>query len=182
MAFQISPGIQVSEINLTAVVPAVATTAGAIAGDFKWGPVESPVLTTSENDVVLQFNEPNPLRATDFFVAKNFLSYGNQLWVSRAVNQDTVTENAAAKNAISASNTSITFIKNEDDYLANHETAGIAGVGPWVAKYPGALGNSLKVSVCPSKIAWQSHLSDTIAAVQGNTTITTTNAKFSQPK
>ena len=39
MAFQVSPGVNVSEIDLTTVVPSVATTTGAIAGVFRWGPV-----------------------------------------------------------------------------------------------------------------------------------------------
>ena len=34
MAFQISPGVNVSEIDQTTVVPAVLTTAGAFAGKF----------------------------------------------------------------------------------------------------------------------------------------------------
>jgi len=40
MAFQLSPGVLVQEKDLTNVVPAVATTAGAFVGSFKWGPVE----------------------------------------------------------------------------------------------------------------------------------------------
>ena len=34
MAFQVSPGVNVSEVDLTTVVPAVSTTTGAIAGHF----------------------------------------------------------------------------------------------------------------------------------------------------
>jgi hypothetical protein len=39
MAFQLSPGVNVSEIDLTTVVPSVLTTAGAFTGQFPWGPV-----------------------------------------------------------------------------------------------------------------------------------------------
>ena len=37
MAFLVSPGVQVKEVDLTNVVPAVATSIGAIAGPFEKG-------------------------------------------------------------------------------------------------------------------------------------------------
>ena len=38
MAFQVSPGVQVKEVDLTNVVPpAVSSTSGAFAGSFQWG-------------------------------------------------------------------------------------------------------------------------------------------------
>ena len=41
MSFLVSPGVNVREIDLTNVVPAVATSIGAIAGAFEKGPVSS---------------------------------------------------------------------------------------------------------------------------------------------
>ena len=47
MPFQVSPGVNVSEIDLTLVVPNVATSIGAMAGSFQWGPVlERTSITT----------------------------------------------------------------------------------------------------------------------------------------
>ena len=43
MAFQVSPGVQVKEIDATSVVPAVSTSIGGFAGSFNWGPVEQVV-------------------------------------------------------------------------------------------------------------------------------------------
>ena len=83
MPFQVSPGVNVSEIDLTTVVPAVSTTEGAIAGNFKWGPVNQRVLVDSEDRLVNIFNKPNANTADDFFTAANFLAYGNQLYVVR---------------------------------------------------------------------------------------------------
>lgn len=59
MAFQVSPGVNVSEIDLTTVVPATATTEGAIAGVFRWGPVNERILVSSENDLVATFGKPH---------------------------------------------------------------------------------------------------------------------------
>ena len=48
MSFLVSPGVHVREIDLTNVVPAVATSIGAIAGAFEKGPVGSVTTITSE--------------------------------------------------------------------------------------------------------------------------------------
>jgi phage tail sheath protein FI len=84
MAFQLSPGVNFSEIDLTTVVPAVATTDGAIGGVFRWGPIGERTLVDSENILVQRFGKPTNHNAETFFTAANFLAYGNRLYVSRA--------------------------------------------------------------------------------------------------
>ena len=83
MAFQVSPGVNVSEVDLSTVVPAVSTTEGAIAGVFKWGPVDSRVLVDSEETLVSRFQKPDgSLNPETFFTAANFLAYGCLLYTS----------------------------------------------------------------------------------------------------
>jgi len=166
MPFQVSPGVSVSEVDLTTVVPAVSTSIGGFAGHFLWGPVEQPVLVSSEDQLVAQFNKPNSNNYEDFFSASNFLSYSNALYVVRANN--TSQTNAYTNSANSAATL---VIKNEDDYDANY-ASGISGVGSWVAKYPGALGNSLKVSICATAAAYESTLSGTFSITANTKTIT----------
>lgn len=84
MSFQLSPGVNISEIDLTTVVPSVATTDGALAGVFRWGPIGQRVLVDSENSLVTRFGKPTNHNAETFFTASNFLSYGNRLYISRA--------------------------------------------------------------------------------------------------
>lgn len=86
MPFQLSPGVNVSEIDLTTIVPAVATTDGAIAGVFRWGPVNERVLVDRETILVERFGRPSNLNAETWFAAASFLGYGNRLHVSRAAN------------------------------------------------------------------------------------------------
>jgi hypothetical protein len=86
MPFQVSPGVNVSEIDLTTVVPAVSTTEGALAGIFRWGPVNTRVLIDSEASLVTRFGKPTNLNAETFFTAANFLSYGNKLYTVRTAN------------------------------------------------------------------------------------------------
>ena len=96
MAFQLSPGVQVTESDLTSIVPAVATSTGGFAGVFAWGPVLDPTLISSENQLVARFGRPNRDSSTvaqSFFTAANFLSYTNSLYVVRA-------DLAGAKNAV----------------------------------------------------------------------------------
>jgi len=84
MAFQLSPGVNVSEIDLTTVVPTVATSDGAVAGVFRWGPIGQRTLVDSENQLVSRFGKPTNHNPETFFTAANFLAYGNRLYVSRA--------------------------------------------------------------------------------------------------
>ena len=137
MAFQLSPGVLVSEKDLTSVVPGVASTTGAYCGDFQWGPAGEVTTISSENQLVERFFEPNDANAEGWLTAASFLAYGNNLKVVRVLDDD------AALNAVASG--SATLIKNDDDYVNNHST-GQGSNGMWAAKYPGAIGNSLKVS------------------------------------
>ena len=111
MAFQISPGVNVSEIDLTTVVPSVLTTAGAFAGTFRWGPANKVVLVDSEITLTKTFGEPDSNSAVSFFTSAGFLAYGNNLSVVRAVG-------TSAKNATSNTSNQI-FIANRDIFEAN---------------------------------------------------------------
>jgi hypothetical protein len=142
MAFQVSPGVNVTEVDATTVVPAVSTSTGAIAGGFQWGPVDVPRLVSSEDELVELFGKPNADTYLTFFTAANFLSYSNSLFVSRAA---AATLNSAVTLNVSSSGANVT-VKNEEDYFNNHFTASSADFY-FAARYPGSLGNSLKIAV-----------------------------------
>ena len=144
MAFQISPGVNVSEVDLTTVVPSTLTTAGAFAGTFQWGPANQIKLIDSEITLAQTFGKPNSNTATSFFTAANFLAYGNNLQVVRAVGTGTLNADANTANA----NIQIT---NEDTYEATYLNSSSSNLyGPFAARYPGALGNSIEVEVFDS--------------------------------
>ena len=138
MAFQLSPGVLVTERDLTNVVPAVSTSAGGYVGYYLWGPVNQIQTVSSENQLVREFGRPTSTTTVHFHTAANFLGYGNNLQLVRVVG-------TAARNAVS-SGTAV-LVPNQDVYDASF-AAGEATVGPFAAKYPGAVGNSLKVGVC----------------------------------
>ena len=138
MAFQISPGVLVQEKDISNVVPAVATTIGGIVGNFQWGPVQEIVSIDSENELVDTFGKPTTSVFLDHMVASSFLAYGSELLVVRALDEST------AKNA--GSKGTAIIVKGEDDYESKSASA-LADVGPWVARFPGTLGNTLKVEM-----------------------------------
>jgi phage tail sheath protein FI len=140
MAFQLSPGVLVTEQDLTNVVPAVSTSAGAFVGNFAWGPAQEIVTIGSENELVSKFGGPNSTNAVDFYSAANFLAYATNLKLVRAVG-------SSARNAVGCGQTAV-LIPNqtvyEDSFSDGTETYEFA------AKYPGTKGNSLIVSICDS--------------------------------
>jgi len=139
MAFQISPGVNVSEVDLTTVIPSILTTAGAYAGNFSWGPARQVILVDNELTLIKYFGKPDSNSAISFFTAASFLSYGNNLSVVRAAN--TNSNNAAANTAFQIPN------EEEFEYLyLNTDNNNLFGA--FMARYPGVLGNSLSVAVC----------------------------------
>ena len=152
MAFQLSPGVNVSEIDLTTIVPSTATSIGGIAGNFDWGPVGEVVTISDEVFLVERFGKPDDTNYEYWFSASNFLAYSNNLKVVRAANT-TSTLNASA-------NGTGYLIKNSDDYANNYTTANTSA-GPFTARWAGDLGNSLRISICPSSQAFSSNLTVT---------------------
>ena len=219
MAFQVSPGINVSEIDLTTTVPALATTVGGFGGVFRWGPVGKFVLVDSENTLANRFGKPTSDNYETFYTAANFLSYGNALYVSRAANttgfSNTATVTLDSDTSLATSNgaalgltvgnrvqgdgipddTFVTAVSNTTTTISRAATANASALisffantttlsayagdtatvvasnvvvrnseefenkgaanatftgTEFVARYPGALGNSLKVSMCDS--------------------------------
>lgn len=175
MPFQISAGINISEIDLSTVVPAVSTTEGAIGGVFRWGPLDKIVLVDSEISLVSRYGKPSNFNAETWFTASSFLAYGNKLYVSRAANTTDETGvtgvlSAFANTAAVTSNIAL-IVKNEDDYLIK-ESAFDTDV-QYIAKYPGSLGNSLKVSVCDGANQYSSTINlKTISGAVANTSNT----------
>lgn len=92
MAF-LSPGIEIRENTTQSTVVQNATGRAAIAGKFQWGPAYQAIQITNEVELVEMFGLPDVDTADYFMSSANFLQYGNDLRVVRAVNE------AVAKNS-----------------------------------------------------------------------------------
>ena len=142
MAFQVSPGINITELDLTTVVPNVATAIGAIAGAYQWGPVMERTSVTTENTLVDVFGKPDDVTKCYFWSAANYLAYSNNLIVTRVVGTGALNA-TIGDNAPSAAGE---VVNNAEHYDSTSITNDVL----FIAKYPGALGNSLKVQVIDS--------------------------------
>ena len=129
MAFSVSPSVIVREVDASQAVPAVATPPAAMAGIFRWGPTNDPVLITSENELVNRFGKPSDKNYETFFTAADYLAYSNALYVTRA---DDGSARADSTDVVRYANNDI----NVDDSV----------YGAFEALYPGALGDSLEVA------------------------------------
>jgi phage tail sheath protein FI len=143
MAFQLSPGINISEIDLTTSVPSVSVSTGGMVGAFTWGPALTPITVGSEVDLVSMFGKPaEDVNNTyiSFFTGANFLAYSNDLIVSRAANV-TSSINATDDGAP-------IYIPNEEYWFANDRNGSTTNLtSTWAARYVGLTGNSLQIMV-----------------------------------
>lgn len=151
MAFLVSPGVEVKEIDLSDIIPSQSTSIGGYAGLFKWGPAKTLVNVGSEKELASIFSAPSSVSGDDaayessFLTAASFLKYGNFLKVSRAVDN-------TARNAVNDGSDFDYGSTMGDDFQvcfleqleARKSTFAEANVR-YMAKYPGSYGNSLKV-------------------------------------
>ena len=147
MAFLVSPGVHVREIDLTNVVPAVQTTIGAIAGPFEKGPVSSVTTVGSEEELVEVFGKPNADNFEWWFTASNFLQYADSL---RVVRPESAIVNAGEASGV--------LIRDDEHYLDSYysETGdGQVTSNDWYARSAGTWGNSLGLQVCPSRTSFR---------------------------
>jgi hypothetical protein len=149
MAFLVSPGVHVREIDLTNVVPSVQTTIGAIAGPFAKGPVSSVTTVGSEEELLQLFGKPSGTsnQFETWFSAANFLQYSDALKVVRC---ESAILNAGANSGI--------LIRDEDHYEASFST-GQGSHGEWAARTAGTWGNSIGVQICATATSFEQVLS-----------------------
>ena len=135
MAFQVSPNVLVQERDVSLFIPQVSTTAGAFVGNFNWDPAEQFVTIDSEKTLYNTFGKPDSNSYKYWFVAANFLAYGNNLQVNRIVD-------SAARNAVATGTAAL--VKNLSNYNGDlgYSAPTLTGT-EYVAKYPGSRGNSI---------------------------------------
>ena len=141
MGFQLSPGVNVSEIDLTGFVPAVATSGAGFVGQFEWGPVLD--YTTLENKKLLEkwFGKPNDTNYRDWFTCSNFLDYSNNLNIIRVVDEANALNSDVSGAGI--------LVKNETHYNIVYGTPN--GDASFItAKYPGEKGDSIEIIIVDS--------------------------------
>jgi phage tail sheath protein FI len=145
MGFQLSPGVQTKEIDLSTSIPAVATSLGGTVGRFTWGPAFEPYLCTSEADLVSVFGKPTNDTFPAFLSSASFLKYTNSLQVVRVVD-------SGAMNAAPSGN--VTQITGEEDFETQLESGTLTE--GFYARYPGTYGNGISVETHDGSATWSS--------------------------
>lgn len=116
MPFQVSPGVNVSEIDLTTTAPAVSTSDGAMVGQFAWGPANEATNVSSETQLVSLFGKPNNDNYKSWFTASNYLSYISSLKVVRTLG-------TGAANAVTGTPTETTPLDASENFTGVGITA-----------------------------------------------------------
>lgn len=165
--FQLSPAVEFTETDLTTGVTAVASSIGAFAGEFEWGPVEDVIQVTNEEDLVSRFGKPNDNNYSAFYTAWNFLQYTSDLRLVRV-------QTSAQRNAVVSGTAPI--IKNLTDWETRFQ-AGSNGVGLFAAKYPGIKGNALKVSIA-DRNGFERTLTGDVTLTSGQATMSGVGSLF----
>ena len=164
MAFQVSPGVQIREFDLTAIVPVVSTTPAGYVGVYQFGPADQRVLISTEKQLETIFRKPlnNPYYAVSWLLSSNFLAYGGNLQVVRSVKEFNSADATNDVNSISlalypdyGSGTNVTDstiqIKNREHYEAvTLGTPETVFDSTFIGKYPGDLLNGCGVVIFSS--------------------------------
>jgi len=158
-----SPAVVVREIDLTGGVPNVQSTTGAIVGNFRWGPVLQRKLISNEAELVSTFGTPSDATAVDFLSAAQYLRYSSTLYVVRATDSNGSGVEPGAAYCMHDGSITTVFDVDNNPYFNNSEDftnreASVTALEDsnnhgiqFIAKYPGDLGNSLKVAYLPSQ-------------------------------
>lgn len=166
MAFQLSPGVNVTEKDLTLIVPAVATTPGAMVGPFQWGPADEPVLVSNEKALAEKFGGPLSSLTEEtvdyagfWFTASNFLAYGNNLKVVRALSKNYYT--AINEDSIGTDGKGYPVFEGAGYWTGIFNDKSASEITPDAslkvsAKYPGKLGNGIVVVIIDSTYTFSS--------------------------
>lgn len=135
-----SPSIDIKEQDLATYVSSSSSSIGACVGNFVWGPCDTPTVLTNEEELVSIFGQPTDENYKDWYVARNFLAYSNDLRLIRIVSDNSLNAADVAKEA--------TQIKSMYDFTASLGTlSGATKTAKIFAKYPGDYGNSIRVVI-----------------------------------
>lgn len=140
-----SPAVVIKEVDASASINTAATTIGASVGNFRWGPMDTPVTVANETELAETFGTPDDTHSVDFHTAAYYLKYADNLKMVRV--QGDNHRNAYDSDANAGA--SDTLIKNADDWEAG-QAGHDSDKHTFIARWAGTAGNTLKIEVCPA--------------------------------
>jgi hypothetical protein len=141
-----SPGIRVREVDLTVGrVDASSAKVGGLVAPFAQGPVDLPIVISSEKDLLDNFGKPysNDKHYEHWLVASSYMAYGAPMRIVRA-------DDDQLQNAYVGSGSSIK-IKSIENYDQLQYDENVVPNRTVIAKNPGSWGNGLRVAIIDGK-------------------------------
>lgn len=169
---QLSPGVKVSEIDLSQFIQPESLNSAGMVGTFNWGPCLIANRVTSESNLAGLYGKPtlDPSDVDsegDFFAAANFLRYSNNLKAIRILQSGDKNSTSKEAGITSIANCTYGSIKNEAEFTLLGGFSGQDGIEPvahFRGRYPGNFGDSLKV------IVWDGATSETNTITSASST------------
>tara|TARA_B100000287_G_scaffold406711_1_gene431424 strand:- start:1427 stop:3904 length:2478 start_codon:yes stop_codon:yes gene_type:complete len=143
-----SPGILVKEIDLTlGRIDPTSDKLGGIVGPFAKGPVGTPTLVTTENDLLNTFGQPyeTDKQYETWLTASSYLAYGGILNVVRADDYNS-TSGVGIKNAFVGTASSVRIKSAEHYEELGYDQNPVTGVTV-AARNPGTWANGLRIGI-----------------------------------
>lgn len=141
----LSPGVKVKEIDLTSSISGGSASKAAYVGPFRWGPVNEIHTISSRKELADFYGKPNAITAESFFTAESFLNYGKNLKVVRSTGSELL--NASANRFGEEFGNTPRLIESELAFQGLSSLVDDISIDTVFARYPGSLGNSIKVEV-----------------------------------
>lgn len=144
----------------------VASTATVDVGDTSSLENGMILIASSNTSAIRVGTTITVTNASHITLAASSDALANDTAVSLQLVSNTTAFNAVV-NSAAVANLSLQIVKSEDDYTNKDGT--FDSDVQWIARWPGDIGNSLKVSVCDSNTAFQSNVSVSNTSYASNT-------------
>ena len=152
---QLSPGVKVSEVDLSQFVLPPAGNVAGMVGVFNWGPALVSSAISTESDLAAMYGNPTFDQSDvnnngDFLAAANFLKYSSNLRVVRVLQGNDTNSTSQEAGITAITSCTIPTISNLDQFRKFGGFSGYNGIeatANFRARYPGNFGDSLKVIV-----------------------------------
>ena len=146
MAEFASPGVISTERDFSATVQMLGTATGGTVINSKWGFADYEMIVANEDELVNLAGKPTDQNFRDWFAAANFLKYTSALRWVRVVDEETALNAAAGNGSVAG-----ILIKNKAHLDVVRSVSSITQA--FAAKCPGALGNSIGISIADAELS-----------------------------
>lgn len=147
-----SPSVEAFEKDNTINPISTGESGAGVVIDAGWGPASIEVSISSIDDLIATFSKPTSRNYQDWFSASNFLNYSANLYVVRAIDDQTALNAGVSPTSAPASGDPLfeqkgVLFKNSTHF----EMTKAVATQYFASRYAGALGNSIEVSIADAK-------------------------------